>query len=239
MIENSRNKNFFAIVQARCSSRRLRGKILKKVKNLSFFEILIKRLKRSKQIDKIIIATTTKKIDDKIIDLCKKLKIDYFRGPEKNVLKRYYLAAKKFNAHNVIRITSDCPLADPGLIDKMINVFKKEKKLQYLSNTNPSTFPNGFDVEIFTFHILRYFQEKKLNSYEKEHVTINMKHSNFLKRNIKNKDNLSAFRITLDYKKDLIFFKKLFNYVNYDYDISLKKILNLIKTKPFLFNKDY
>ena len=239
MTENSRNKNFFAIVQARCGSTRLRGKILKKVKSLSFFEILIKRLKKSKQIDKIIIATTTKKIDDKIIDLCKKHGTDYFRGPEKNVLKRYYLAAKKFNVHNVIRITSDCPLADPDLIDKMINLFKKEKKLQYLSNTNPPTFPNGFDVEIFTFKILRYFQKKKLNSYEKEHVTINMKQSNFLKRNIENKDNLSAFRVTLDYKKDLIFFKKLFNYVNYDYDISLNKILNLIKTKPFLFNKDY
>ena len=232
-------KNKYAvIIQARMGSTRLKGKVLIQIKNKSFLEILINRLKKSNKISKIIIATTNKHIDNKIINFCKKKNIDYFRGPEKNVLKRYYFAAKKFNVKNIIRITSDCPLADPVLIDNFVKKFEYKKNLHYLSNINPPTFPNGFDVEIFTFKILKYFYEQKLTDYEKEHVTIKMKNSKFEKVNVKNKKDLSKFRVTLDDKKDLFFFKKLFKFLNYDYNISFKKILNLIKTNPKLFNKD-
>ena len=81
-----------------------------------------------------------------------------------------------------------------------------KKKIHYLSNVNPPTFPNGFDIEIFTFQILKYFYNQKLTKNEKEHVTIKMKNSNFKKVNIKNKTNLRKFRVTLDNKRDLIFF---------------------------------
>ena len=130
------------------------------------------------------------------------------------------------------------PLADHILIDNFIKKFEYEKSLHYLSNINPPTFPNGFDVEIFTFKILKYLNGKKLTDYEKEHVTIKMKNSKFKKVNIKNKNNLSKFRVTLDDRRDLVFFKKLFKFLNYDYNISFKKILNLIKTNPKLFNRD-
>jgi len=233
-----KNNKFAVIIQARMGSTRLKGKILFKIKNKSFLEILINRLKKSKKISKIIIATTNKYQDNRIISFCKKKNIDYFRGPEKNVLKRYFLASKKFNVKNIIRITSDCPLADHVLIDNFIGKFNSNRNLHYLSNINPPTFPNGFDVEIFTFKILNYFNKQKLSNYEKEHVTIKMKSSKFKKVNIKNKIDLSKFRVTLDDKKDLIFFKKLFKFLDYDYNISFKKILNLIKTNPKLFNKD-
>ena len=85
------------------------------------------------------------------------------------MLKRYYLTSKKFKIKNIVRITSDCPLVDPGLIDNFISKFQRKKNLQYLSNVNPPTFPNGFDIEVFTFKILKYFYNKKLSSYEKEH----------------------------------------------------------------------
>jgi len=231
-------KKFTVIIQARIGSTRLKGKILKKIKNKTFLEILISRIKKSKKISNIIVATTKKKKDDKIVSFCKKKNINYFRGPEKNVFKRYYLSAKKFNVKNIIRITSDCPLADPILIDNFIKKFEYKKDLHYLSNINPPTFPNGFDVEIFTFKILKYFNAKKLTNYEKEHVTIKMKNSKFKKENVKNKNNLSKFRVTLDDNKDFVFFKKLFKFINYDYNINFKKILNLIRTNPKLFNKD-
>ncbi len=229
---------FAVIIQARMNSSRLKGKILMKIKNKSFLEILIERLKKSKKISKIVVATSNRQEDQKIIDLCKKKEIDYLKGPEKNVLKRYFLASKKFHIQNIIRITSDCPLTDHFLIDKFIKKFESKKKIHYLSNVNPPTFPNGFDIEIFTFQILKYFYNQKLTKNEKEHVTIKMKNSNFKKVNIKNKTNLRKFRVTLDNKRDLIFFKRLFKLLNYDYTVSYKKILNLIKTKPKLFNKD-
>lgn len=232
------NKKFTAIIQARLGSSRLKGKILMKIKNKTFLEILITRLKKSKKINKIVIATTKKKHDDRIIKFCKKQKIDYFRGPENNVLKRYYLTAKKFNAQNIVRITSDCPLADPGLIDFMISKYQKKRNIHYLSNTNPPSYPNGFCTEVFSYKVLKYFSHKKLTSYEKEHVTPKIKKSNFKKMNIKYKKNIHNIRLTIDYKKDINFFKKFFKFIKYDYNISLNKILYLIEKKSNLFIKD-
>ena len=231
-------KKFTVIIQARIGSTRLKGKILKKIKSKTFLEILISRIKKSKKISNIIVATTKKKADNKIVSFCKKKNISYFRGPEKNVFKRYYLSAKKFNVKNIIRITSDCPLADPRMIDYMINKFQKTKGLHYLSNVNPPSFPNGFCTEIFSFKILEHFYQKKLTLYEQEHVTPKIKNSNFKKFNIKYKKNLHDVRLTLDYKRDLIFFKKFFKFIKYDYNISFKKILSLIKKNPKLFIKD-
>ena len=136
------------ILQARLGSTRFPKKIFKKILNKTILEYLINRLKISKLTKKIIVATTTKKIDLPIVKLCRRMKIDCFRGSEKDVLKRYFDCAKKYNVKNIIRITSDCPLVDPFLIDKMYLIFKK-KKIDYLSNTTPiykSQFPNGMDI---------------------------------------------------------------------------------------------
>ena len=94
--------------------------------------------------------------------ILQKYNFQYFEGSEKNVLERFYLCAKKFNSKNIIRITADCPLSDPQIIDKFTQIFKN-KNVDYLSNGNPPTFPDGFDVEIFTFNALEksYFNRKK------------------------------------------------------------------------------
>ena len=233
-----KKKKFVVILQARMGSTRLKGKILKRINNKSILEILILRLKRSKKVSNIVVATTKQKQDDKIVDFCKNNNIDYFRGPEKNVLKRYYLTSKKFKIKNIVRITSDCPLVDPGLIDNFISKFQRKKNLQYLSNVNPPTFPNGFDIEVFTFKILKYFYNKKLSSYEKEHVTVKMKKSKFKKFNVLNNVDLSKFRVTIDDKKDYFFFKNLFRHFDYNYNVKFDKIINLICNKPTFFNKD-
>ena len=115
------------IIQEHMSSRRLPNKVLKKYKEYSILDILIKRLKKSKKIKKIIIATSKNKKDIKIVDYCKKNKILYYRGPEYDVLERYYKAAKKNKLKTIIRLTSDCPLIDIKTMDKMIYIFKKKK----------------------------------------------------------------------------------------------------------------
>ena len=119
--------NFDTIIQARMNSSRLPNKVLLNYKDLTPLSILIKRLKKSKYLKRIIIATTKKRIDNKIVKFCIKNKIFFFRGDENNVLKRYYLTAKKFKVKRIIRITSDCPFVDYRILDKMIKNFTKKK----------------------------------------------------------------------------------------------------------------
>ena len=125
-MELKKNK-VLAIIQARYLSTRLPGKVLKKINGITILEILIKRLSKSKHISKIIVACTSNKHDKKIIDICNKIEIDYFIGSENNVLERFYNAAKKFKGENIVRVTSDCPLIDPQIVDSVIDNFFLKK----------------------------------------------------------------------------------------------------------------
>jgi glutamate-1-semialdehyde 2,1-aminomutase len=130
------NKKILAIIQARTNSTRFPNKILKKIGKLSLIEILYNRISMSKRIDQTVVATTSSYLDDSLIKILKKNQINYYRGSESDVLKRYYLTAKKFKADVVVRITADCPLVDPNIVDDVINLyFKKKGKLckQYRS----------------------------------------------------------------------------------------------------------
>ena len=163
-------KKFHLFVQARYLSKRLEGKVLKKISKFTTLEILFKRLKKIK-IFKQNSCFMYKKIkkDNEIVKTCKKLKISFFRGPEENVLKkRFYIAAKTFNSQNIVRITADCPLLDYEILDKMIKQFK-ESSYDYLSNINPPSFPDGLDIEIFNFETL-----KKLSNYLNQNQIKNM-----------------------------------------------------------------
>jgi len=225
--------NFDTIIQARMNSSRLPNKVLLNYKNLTPLFVLIKRLKKSRYLKRIIIATTKKKSDDKIVKFCKENKIFFFRGDENNVLKRYYLAAKKFKVKRIIRITSDCPLIDYRLLDKMIKNFTK-KKIDYYSNCLPlpCRYPDGMDIEIFTFKTLQKTFNKAILPSEKEHVTNYMWGKNNFKIAKKNiKENLSNYRFTIDYKKDFTFFCKIIdnfgkNKIN---SISMKELINFTK----------
>jgi len=230
--------SFTAIIQARTNSSRLPNKVLLNYKNLTPLSILIKRLKKSKYLKKIIIATTKKKNDDKIVKYCKENKILSFRGDENNVLKRYYLAAKKFKIKKIVRITSDCPLIDYRILDQMIKIFKK-KRIDYYANALPlpCKFPDGMDIEIFTFKTLKETFKKALLPSEKEHVTNYMwKKNNFkiLKKNINN--DLSKYRFTIDYKKDFVFFCKLIDKfgINKIHTVSMNDLINFVKKNQYL-----
>tara|TARA_Y100000590_G_C15685435_1_gene1001433 strand:+ start:1266 stop:2054 length:789 start_codon:yes stop_codon:yes gene_type:complete len=229
---------FAAIIQARTNSTRLPNKILLNYKSLTPISVLIKRLRNSKYLKKIIVATTTKKTDDKIVNFCKKNKISYFRGDENNVLKRYYLAARKFKVKKIIRITSDCPLIDYRILDQMIRVFKR-KRVDYYANSLPlpCKYPDGMDIEIFTFKTLKQTFKKALLPSEKEHVTNYMwKKNNFkiLKKNINN--NLSKYRFTIDYKKDFVFFCKIIDRfgTNTIHTVSMNDLIKFVKKNQHL-----
>ena len=141
------------IIQARQDSKRFPGKLLKKYNNITYLELLIKRVKKSKFIKKIIVATSINPLDIEIKKICKKLDIYCYQGSEQDVIDRYYNAAKLFKAQNIVRITGDCPLIDPHVIDKVVKVFF-DKSFDYATNTMPATYPDGFDIEIFTFKAL-------------------------------------------------------------------------------------
>ena len=208
------------LVQARVGSTRLPGKILKEICGKTILHHEIDRLKKCKEIDEIVIATTDKEDDDKIVNEAKKLSVKYFRGSENDVLSRFYYAAKENNADIVVRVTSDCPCIDFEILDKMLIYFKekyKEKQVDYLSNTIKRTYPRGYDIEIFTFSALEksYINAKK--EYEREHVTpyIYDKTNNFLKLPFENKDDYSEYRVTLDTIEDFIVIKNIFENLYY------------------------
>lgn len=216
------------IIQARLGSKRLKKKILYRIKKKTLLEILIERLKRSKKINRIVIATTKKKNDLKIIKIAKEQNISYFRGSEKNVLKRYIDCALKFKATTIVRITSDCPLSDPKLIDKLI-FYHLKKKVNYSSNIYPRSFPDGLDIEILDLKTLLNLKSKKLSVYDKEHVTPYLiKDEKIKKYNYKYKKDYSKLRWTIDYKKDYLYLKKIFLKIGYNYLLPWEKILKKV-----------
>jgi len=223
------------IVQARMGSSRLPGKTLMKLTDeLSTLDFVINQISSSTKIDKIIVATTSLKEDDIIENTCKKLQIEFYRGNSLDVLDRYYNCAKQFHFDHIVRITADCPLIDPEIIDETITKYTAEG-FDYVSNTLERTFPIGTDVEIFSFSVLeKTWQNAKLPS-EREHVTpfIRNNKSNIKLGNLKNSKNLSHIRITLDHTEDLELIKKIIFHIN-KRPILLNDILDLVTTQSDL-----
>jgi len=229
------NKNVLAIIQARYNSKRLPGKVAKQINNKTILEFLIKRLSKSKYITKIVVACSKDKNDKVLINICKKLGIDYFAGSENDVLDRFYKTAIKFKSKHIVRITGDCPLIDSEIVDNVIiNFFTKN--VDYATNANPPTFPDGLDVEIFKFSALKESYLKAKTIFEREHVTpyiINNK--KFKKFNLKNTKDYSFLRLTLDEKEDFILIEKIIKNFKKNIYFNLKNILHFYKKNKRLF----
>ena len=198
------------ILQARINSSRLFGKIVLPINSKPMIEYQIDRIKKSKSLDKIILATTRNKKDDLLNYLLKK-KISVFRGPEENVLKRYYFAAKKFKIKTIVRCQSDCPLIDPEVIDKIVNFYKKNKnKYDYVSNILNPSYPIGMHIEVFSFKCLEEAYKKSDLKIEQEHVTpyIYRRPSKFRLFNYQyDNSKFSKLRLTVDYIEDYFLIK--------------------------------
>ena len=181
------------IVQARMGSTRLPGKVMKMINGVPIIELIVKRLKKSKETDEVVVATSKQPENKVLIDHLKKIKTKIFYGSENDVLDRFYKAAKKFGADIIVRITGDCPVVDAGLIDNFIIQFKN-KKPEYLSNSLPWTFPDGLDIEVFSFDLLKKVAKKaKLKHRISGGVLISY---------FKDKDNYK--KILLSIKKSII-----------------------------------
>jgi len=224
-----------AIVQARMGSTRLSGKVLKKIlgKPMLFHEI--ERVSRAKKIDDIVIATTELPQDDKIISLCKENSWNYFRGSEDDVLDRYYKAASAFHADVVVRITADCPLIEPELIDKIINVFLENMPhIDFVSNSLPvQTFPRGLDAEVMSMAALKKAWLEDKNPRWREHVTtyIERNPTKFIIKGFTHTENLSKLRWTVDMPEDLKFVRKIYNFFKNN-QFSWNDVLDLLKQHP-------
>ncbi|MFI5219121.1 MAG: cytidylyltransferase domain-containing protein [Bacteroidia bacterium] len=204
------------ITQARTTSTRLPGKVLLEVNGKTLLQHHIERLAWSNL--PMYVATTVNKTDDSISEFCKNAGIDYFRGDEKNVLSRFYLCALHFRLDVIVRVTSDCPLIDGGLISKAMQQYLAWNDMNiYYSNCLQRTFPRGFDFEIFSFSALDDAYQNAKEPYDLEHVTPFINHNKSEKIQLKhflNDTDESRFNISVDTSGDFDRVKKLISEFN-------------------------
>jgi spore coat polysaccharide biosynthesis protein SpsF (cytidylyltransferase family) len=221
------------IIQARYSSKRLPGKVLKKILGTTVLERVINQVKKSKKISKIIIATSKHKSDKKIINFCKKNKINCTFGPLNNVFKRFYSIIIQEHCKSFVRISADSPLLDYSLIDKAVTLFNKNR-YDIITNVFPRTFPKGFSVEVINSKIILNFLLKIKKKRHQEHLT-SFFYDNYKKFKIKNfynKINDSNINLSIDNLSDFIRVKNIIKFCKnkkYGLDYTLliyKKLFN-------------
>jgi len=239
-------EKFVAIIQARMESTRFPNKVLSLIDDQPLLFYVIRQTLASKVIDDVIVATSTKQSDDKIVEFCKKNNINYFRGSETNVLDRYYQCAKKFHFDTIIRITADCPLVDPSIINSVFKKFK-ENDFDYISTTiefknhkwvdSSCNFPPGLAVEIAKFSALEQAWKEAKKPSEIEHVFpyVQFNPEKFKLGNFVNSSNLSNIRCTVDYPEDLIFVKEVYSRIPKEKQfVTMNDIVNIIEKNPEL-----
>lgn len=188
----------YIIVQARMSSTRLPGKVMMEVLGKPLLEYQLERLQRTER--PIIVATTTNEIDDPIISLCEKMDVPTYRGDEHDVLSRYYEAAIQAHADTIVRITADCPLIDPDVIEKVIRYYL-DHDVAYVSNSVERSYPKGMDTEVFSIDLLKQAYAHAKAAGEREHVTPYM-YTHFPIKSVFYSSDLSDLRLTVDYQED-------------------------------------
>jgi len=194
-------------------SERLPGKVLKPVLGRPLLTFLIERLRRLKLADAIVVATTKNPADDPIEALCKEEGVSFFRGSEGNVLERYFQTAQEYYASVIVRITADCPLVDPEVVDKVIQFYLDHAtEYDYVSNVLERTYPRGMDTEVFSYKALERAASQAKEQEEREHVTLYLyKHpETFRLGSVKKEEDLSSYRWVLDTPEDLQLLTKIF-----------------------------
>ncbi len=208
------------IIQARSNSKRFKNKVLYKIYNKPIIWHVISKIKKSKNVKKIIVATSDKKTDDKLIKYLKSIKIDYFRGSLNNVAKRLCDAAEKNKANFFMRISADSPMIDTAIIDKALKIFNSQKKkYDIITNVFPRSYPKGQSVEIIKTSKLRNFLNK-FNKDQKEHVTryFYKNYKKFMIKNFTSVKNKTKIKLAIDTENDLKVILKKFkekNFINF------------------------
>ncbi len=202
-----------AVIQARMNSTRLPGKVLMDIAGQPMLAHVVRRLTHSSRINEIVVALTTDTADDVVEMFCRDSKIKIFRGESHDVLDRYYQTARSFQADCIVRITSDCPLIDPQVVDHVIREFKDTSAaLDGATNCLRRTYPRGLDCEVFGFSALERCWRLAEKDYCREHVTIYMyEHPELFKmKNVEYKEDLSFYRWTVDEELDLKLVREIY-----------------------------
>ena len=222
------------IIQARMGSSRLPGKVFMKSDNgTPILYHVINQLRHCSKVKNLVIATTTNQEDDEIEKFANNNSVNVFRRKEKDVLDRYFQCAKKYSFSTIVRITADCPLIDPQIVDKVIEQFFSGN-YDFATNTLTRTFPIGTDVEVFSFSALKRTCESAQLPSEREHVTPYLRNErNFKIINVQNDKNISSLRLTVDRIEDFELIKQILKNISIN-PIHLGDVLELFSRKPEL-----
>jgi spore coat polysaccharide biosynthesis protein SpsF len=231
-----------AIVQARMGSTRLSGKVLMEVNEKPLLAYQLDRILKSKKLDRVVVATSVLEKDDAIEIFCKNYGVDCYRGSENDVLNRYYECCKQFNPDIVVRMTADCPLIDPEIIDAVVQKFE-EDNVDFCANTVPpetSKFPDGSDVEIFTMNALERANAEIMDKHLREHVTFQFwQTDNYLSSQLSQGVDYSDYRLTVDYPEDFEVVEYIFNQLKSKNIFgNISEIINIINENKVIKEKN-
>jgi len=224
-----------AIVQARMNSSRFTGKVLREIEGKSLLEILIDRLHYSRALDKIIVSTTGSSKDDPIAEFCRTRNIAFYRGSEKDLLDRTYRAAQNFKVSTIVRLTSDCPLIDPEVVDNIVDIFKNNREsYDFVANTAPppGTYPEGMDVEVFSFNSLETAWREAKKPSDREHVTFFFwkQPERFRLHRVEAPQDWSNIRLTVDHADDLEIVEQIYcNFKENTKPVGVAELVNYVK----------
>jgi len=221
-----------AIIQARMGSTRLPGKVLMEINDRALLAYQLDRISKSKKLDRVVVATSILEKDDAIEAFCKDYGIDCYRGSENDVMSRYYECCKQYNPDTVVRMTADCPLIDPEIIDAVVQKFEDDN-VDYCGNTVPpksSKFPDGSDVEVFSMKALEKAHSEIKDPHLREHVTFQFwQDHNYTSSLYTQEKDWSKYRITVDYPEDFEVVEYVFKELNLNsFFGSLDEIIDII-----------
>lgn len=229
-----------AVIQARMSSTRLPGKVLKTASGRTMLDRMLERVRKATMIDQVIVATTTDPSDNAIVRACHRYDTEVYRGSLLDVLDRYYQAAKQYQANIIVRLTGDCPLIDPRLIDDVVKALV-DQQVDFACNRLPPpfarTYPIGLDVEASTIAALENAWRNADQKHEREHVFpyLYAVPGRFKVIQLNHSENLGHLRWTLDTPADLVLLRRVYRYFKGRNDFSWLDVVQLWREKPALF----
>jgi spore coat polysaccharide biosynthesis protein SpsF len=230
--------NPLVILQARMGSSRLPGKVMKIVNGKPIIEWQIRRILEAKEVNQVVVATTNSSSDDILVKYLSTIGVEFFRGPEHNVLDRFLGVIRSYNPEFILRLTADCPLVMPTLIDDAVRCFVNSD-FDYLSNALDETFPDGLDVEVVKTEALLKLDDLSLTSAEREHVTLGIyqRPLQFRIGKVNSPVDLGKQRWTLDYVEDLEFISRVYaHFKDRELTFTLEEVLELLHSEPSLQN---
>ena len=232
----SSNLRVIASVQARLGSTRLPGKVLKKIAGKTMIERIFERLKTCKELDAVVLAIPDNKENAPLAEQAKKAGIPYFRGSEKDLIERHYKTAKHFGADALVRITADCPLAEPDIVNALVGIFRRHPdKFDFLTNNQVNSFPHGLEIEIFPIKTLKWLDREVKNPLHREWLScyIFEQPKKFRIYNLKSKRDLSRERWTVDYPEDLKLVREIFKALGgRDRIFHMDEVVSFLKNNP-------